>query len=129
MNDCLYTGPILAEHIFDELLRFWAHRVDLTGDAEKAFLMVGMAEEDRAVLRFLWVDDIEISSPEIVALRFTRVVFGVSPSPFLPNATIKNHIEKYKEADPEFVERSLRLIYVGDLSSGAPDVNAVINFI
>lgn len=70
-----------------------------------------------------------MSSPEIVALRFIRVVFGVSPSPFLPNATIKNQIEKYKEADPKFVERSLRLIYVGDLSSGAPDVNAVINFI
>lgn len=32
--------------IFDELLRFRADRVDLTGDAEKAFLMVGMAEED-----------------------------------------------------------------------------------
>ena len=103
--------------------------MDLTGDAEKAFLMVGMAEEDRAVLRFLWVDDIETSSPEIVALRFTGVIFGVSQSPFLPNATIKNHIEKYKEADPEFVERFLRLIYVGDLSFGAPDVNAVINFI
>lgn len=68
--------------------------MDLTGDAEKAFLMVGMAEEDRAVLRFLWVNDIETSSPEIVALRFTRVVSGVSPSPFLSNATIKNHIEK-----------------------------------
>lgn len=65
MNDCLHTGPIPAEHIFDELLRFWAHRVDLTGDAEKAFLMVGMAEEDRAVLRFLWVNDIETSSPEL----------------------------------------------------------------
>lgn len=71
MNDCLYTGPIPAEHIFDELLRFWANRVDLTGDAEKAFLMVGMAEEDRAVLRFLWVDEIEMPQSRIT-LRSTR---------------------------------------------------------
>ena len=86
--------------------------------------MVGMTEEGRDELRFLWVDDIEKSSPEIVVRRFTRVVFRVSLGPFPLNATIKHHIERYKEADPEFVERFLRSIYVDDLSSGEPDVNA-----
>ena len=124
LNDCLYTGPPLKENIFDELLRFRANRVALCGDTEKAFLMVGMTEEDRDALRFLWVDYIETSSPEIVVLRFTRVVFGVSSSPFLLNATIKHHTERYKDADPEFVERFLRSIYVDDLSSGAPEINA-----
>ena len=86
-------------------MRFRVNQVPLTGDIEKAFLIVGMAEEDRDVLRFLWVDAIVKLSPEIGALRFTRVVFGVSSSPFLLNATIKHHIERYKEADPEFVEK------------------------
>ena len=116
LNDCLYAGPPLAENIFDVLLRFRVNQVALTGDVEKAFLMVGMAEEGRDVLRFLWVDD-------IVVPRFTRVVFGVSSSPFLLNATIKHHIERYKEADPEFVEKFLRSIYVDNLSSGAPETN------
>ena len=124
LNDCVYSGPPLAENIFDVLLRFRISQVALTGDVEKAFLMVGMAEEDRDVLRFLWVDDIDKFSPEIVVLRFTRVVFGVSSSPFLLNATIKHHIEQYKEADPEFVEKFLRSIYVDDLSSGASEVDA-----
>ena len=123
-NDCLYAGPPLAENIFDILLRFRAIRVALTGDVEKAFLMVGMAKEDRDVLRFLWVDDVQKNSPEIVILRFTRVVFGVSSSPFLLNATLKYHIERYKDEDPEFVERFLRAIYVDDLSSGAPESDA-----
>ena len=123
LNDCLYTGPSLAGNIFDVLMRFLVHQVALTGDIEKAFLMVDMAEEDRDVLRFLWVDDIDNPSPEIVVLRFTRVVFGVSSSPFLLKATIKHHIERYKEADPEFVEKFLRSIYVDDLSSGAPETN------
>ena len=78
--------------LFDVLLRFRVNQVALTSDIEKAFLMVGMAEEDRDVLRFLWVDAIDKPSPEIVVLRFTRVVFGVSSSPFLLNATIKHHI-------------------------------------
>ena len=123
VNDCLYAGPPLAENIFDVLLRFRVNQVALTSDIEKAFLMVGMAEEDRDVLRFLWVDAIDKPSPEIVVLRFTRVVFGVSSSPFLLNATIKHHIERYKETNPEFVEKFLRSIYVDDLSSGAPETN------
>ena len=124
LNDCLYTGPLLAENIFDILLRFRASRIALTGDVEKAFLMVGIAEEDRDVLRFLWIDDIEKKNPEIVVLRFTRVVFGVCSSPFLLNATLKHHIERYKNGDPEFVDQFLHSIYVDDLSSGATDNNA-----
>ena len=46
LNDCLYTGPPLAENIFDALLRFRVNQVALTGDVEKAFLMVGITEED-----------------------------------------------------------------------------------
>ena len=69
------------------------------------------------------MDDIDKLSPEIVVLRFTHVVFGVSSSPFLLNATIKHHIEQYKEADPEFVEKFFCLIYVDDLSSGASEVD------
>ena len=113
----------LLRTLFDVLLRFRVNQVALTSDIEKAFLMVGMAEEDRDVLRFLWVDAIDKPSPEIVVLRFTRVVFGVSSSPFLLNATIKHHIERYKETNPEFVEKFLRSIYVDDLSSGAPETN------
>ena len=76
------------------------------------------------MLRFLWVDDIEKKNPEIMVLRFTRVVFGVCSSPFLLNATLKHHIERYKNEDPEFVDQFLRSIYVDDLSSGAADNNA-----
>ena len=124
LNDCLYTGPPLVENIFDILLRFLANRVALTGDVEKAFLMVGITNEDRDVLRFLWVDDVQKKCPEIVVLRFTRVVFGVCSSPFLLNATLKYHIEGYKNEDPEFVDKFLRSIYVDDLSSGAADCHA-----
>ena len=49
--DCLYTGPPLAENIFDILLRFRASRIALTGDVERVFLMVSIAEEDRDLKR------------------------------------------------------------------------------
>lgn len=82
--------------------------------------MVSMAKEDREVLRFLWVDDIEKEHPEPVELRFTRVVFGVSSSPFLLNATIQYHLEK-SSAEPSLVEKLLRSFYVDNLVTGAED--------
>ena len=61
LNDCVYTSPPLAENIVDALLRFRVNQVALTGYVEKAFLMVDITEEDRDLLRFLWVDDVEIA--------------------------------------------------------------------
>jgi hypothetical protein len=63
-------------------------------DVERAFLMVSMAEKDWDVLRFLWVEDILAKHPSIVELRFTRVVFGVSPSSTLQSDTTWSYIVK-----------------------------------
>ena len=52
-------------------------------------------------------------------LRFTHVVFGVSSSPFLLNATIKYHIQSYQTRDPQFVTKFEQSIYVDDVTSGA----------
>ena len=118
LNDYLHTGPALSQKIMDIILRFRAHRSALAGDIEKAFLNVSIAEEDRDVLRFLWFDDVKKECPAVIVLRFARVVFRVSSSPFLLNATVKHHVERYESEDPEFVETFLRSIYVDDVSSG-----------
>ena len=128
LNDCLYTGPNFGQNILDILLRFRLHRVALIGDVEKAFLMVSVADCDRDVLRFLWISDVKQSIPEMIVLRFTRVVFGVSASPFLLNATIDHHMEKFRPADSHFVEKFRRSIYVDDLTAGSRDVEGVYEF-
>ena len=128
LNDCLYTGPNFGQNILDILLRFRLHRVALIGDVEKAFLMVSVADCDRDVLRFLWISDVKQSIPEIIVLRFTRVVFGVSASPFLLNATIDHHMEKFRPADSHFVEKFRRSIYVDDLTAGSRHVEGAYEF-
>jgi hypothetical protein len=122
LNDCLHTGPNFGQSIFDILLRFRVHQVILTGDIEKAFLMIAIEERDRDVLRFLWVDDAKKESPKIKLLRFARVVFGVSCSPFLLNATVNHHMEAYRNEDPLFVEKFQSSIYVDDVTLGSEDV-------
>ena len=119
LNDCLFSGPKFNQSILDIILRFRCYRVALAADIEKAFLMVSATNSDRDVLRFLWVDDVHKESPAIVQMRFTRVVFGVSASPFLLNATIRHHLEKYRNENPDLVNTLMKSIYVDDVTYGA----------
>lgn len=119
LNDCLHKGPKFNQLILDILLRFRVFKYALIADLEKAFLQISVLEDDRDVLRFLWVDDIHKEFPVICTLRFTRVVFGVSASPFLLNATLKHHLEKYAATHPDVVERLLESTYVDDIVTGA----------
>ena len=127
LNDCLYTGPKFDQKILDILLRFRVHRVALTGDIEKAFLMISMAEKDRDVLRFLWVNNIRQDPPEICTFRFARVVFGVSSSPFLLNATIRHHLEQFLSSHADVVQNLLRSTYVDDIVTGAESDDQAFN--
>ena len=84
--------------------------------------MLSVCERDRDSLCFLWVTNPDDENPEITTFQFTRVVFGVSSSPFLLNATINHHLEMYCKTDPAFVDKFLSSIYVDDLVSGSSDL-------
>ena len=123
LNDCLHNGPPLTPDILDILVRFRVQPIALVADIEKAFLMIAVRKEDRDVLRFLWVGDVNSAEPNIMEYRFARVVFGVTSSPFLLNATLLKHITSYEREDPEFVNWMLRSLYVDDLSLSLDDVD------
>lgn len=119
LNECLYKGPKFHQLILDLLIRFRSYRVALIADVEKAFLMIAVDEKDRDVLRFVWVDDVTKEDPELRVYRFNRVVFGVSSSPFLLNATVKYNLERFLDSNEVIVKRLLQSTYVDDIISGA----------
>ena len=114
-------GPKQNQKILDLLLRFRVNRIAIVADIEKAFVMVSMAEKDRDVLRFLWFKDVLAGQHDVIGLRFTRVVFGVSSSPFLLNATLRHHLDKYESSYPNLIRKLRQSLYVDDLASGASD--------
>ena len=122
LNDCLHVGPSLNPSLYSILVRFRENRIVLIGDIEKAFLNVEVDENDRDCLRFLWVNDIDCEKLETVVYRFRRVVFGLNASPLLLNATLRHHVSRYGETDPEFVQKVLERFYVNDLVSGESTV-------
>ncbi|XP_028403430.1 uncharacterized protein LOC114526129 [Dendronephthya gigantea] len=115
LNECLYAGPNLITKIFDILLRFRLNRIGILADIRQAFLNVAISPEHRTFLRFLWYD---IDSDEQIIYQFSRVVFGLTSSPFLLNATIKHHLSKYINHNEIAVETLQDDLYVDDLVSG-----------
>ena len=103
-------------------LRFRLHKVALIGDLKKAFLNIEIKPGERNLFRFLWIDDINSSNPEVITLRFTRLVFGLVCSPFILNVTLRNHLSKYENTDPSFVDTVVRALYVDDFASGKDSV-------
>ena len=126
INTCLNAGPNLLEKIPDILMRFRCHAIALTGDIEKAFHILRVGEDDRDVLRFLWWDDPFSTNRQIKVFRFARVMFGLTSSPFLLNATLKHHLDKYQVDDPDFVSVVGDSMYVDDLAAGADDEESAV---
>ena len=70
------------------------------------------------------------SHPEskIAVYRFCRVVFGLNVSPFLLNATLRYHISRFKDKDPEFVRKMIESFYVNDLVTGEDDMTKAFSW-
>ena len=89
VNDCMFTGPPLQPLLWDIMVRARMSPRLVLADIQKAFLQVGIKEEDRDAFRFLF----NINGRE-EHLRFTRVPFGAEASPFMLGATIQHHLDQ-----------------------------------
>ncbi|GFR13567.1 DUF1758 domain-containing protein [Trichonephila clavata] len=101
------------------LLRFRKNPVAFTADVKSAFLQIELDLRDREFTRFFWTDNLN-NNPYV--LNFTRVLFGLRPSPYLLAATLKHHFKKYKEQYPHTFDLLNSSIYVDDFICGRNDV-------
>ncbi|XP_063369415.1 uncharacterized protein LOC134657457 [Cydia amplana] len=117
LNECLYRGPCMLQDLTALLLNFRVYKIGIIADVEKAFLQIGLQEEDRDVTRFLWLKDINkpLSDENILHLRFCRMPFGIISSPFLLTATIRYHIS---QKDSELLKKVANKCYVDNVVTG-----------
>lgn len=129
LNDVLFSGPCLLPHLYDILLRFRIGKIGIVSDIKQAFLQVFVDQENRNFLRFLWLKNIHDPNSEIITYRFTRVVFGLTSSPFLLNATLKNHLSNFlSNGDKFYVEKLMENLYVDDLTNTFDTIQECIEF-
>ena len=121
INNCLEQGPNLIPSLFEILLRFRSNRIGVIADIEKAFLQIGINEKDRDALRLLWFDDVRKDNPELLKLRFQRLVFGLKPSPAILGATIMHHLS-LQEQENITIKRLKEDLYIDDWATGAETI-------
>ena len=80
---------------------------------------VRIRKEDCDALRFHWMEEKDL---KVRTLRFTRVLFGLGPSPFLLGGVIKHHLDTCRGDQPKYVEEIERSLYVDDLLTGGQTV-------
>ncbi|GBN74844.1 hypothetical protein AVEN_232280-1 [Araneus ventricosus] len=124
LNDCLNTGPNLYPNLFELQIKFRENAVTYIADIRQAFLQILIDAEDRPFTRFFWKED--LNSDKLTVLNFTRVLFGLTPSPYLLAATLKYHFEKNIDLFPETCESLLKSFWVDDLVGGADDVEQAL---
>ena len=120
LNDCVETGPAMIPSLPEILMRFRRWRFGFSADIVKAFLQVRLDHRDQDVHRFLWS-----CGDRVRVMRFQRVTFGVACSPFLPNATIQQHLSQY--GDSAVVMEMRENFYMDDLLSGADSEAEVVS--
>ena len=88
----------------------------ITADIQNTFLQIRIRESDCDALCFHWIKNQDINQIDI--LRFTRLLFGLSQSPFVLEVTLAEHISKYREVHQKIVKEIAASMYIDDLISG-----------
>ena len=110
INECMYPGPSLQPLLWDILVRARMCPYLLIGDIEKAFLQIGLIEEDRDAFRFLF----NLNGKE-EHFRFSRIPFGAEASPFTLGATLDYHYDQQPDTVKETVSTLRENTYVDNL--------------
>ncbi|GFU30829.1 integrase catalytic domain-containing protein [Trichonephila clavipes] len=124
LNDCLYKGVNLIELIPDILDRFRIYPVGIVADIEKAFLMLSVAPKDRDYLRFFFP-----CNEKQLVYRHCRVVFGLSSSPYLLNASIMHLLENCNSECKEVAQKLKSSFYVDNCVTGVFSADEIEIFI
>jgi transposase InsO family protein len=127
LNDCMVEGENLFPSIVGILLRFRQYLLGVTSDVRMAFLMVGLVENDRDFVRFLWFDDLsDVWSTNPTTFRFTRIPFGAKASPFLLSSVIQYQLNACAGDYPDTIARIKDNVYVDNLIVSVPTLEVLV---
>lgn len=124
LNECLYKGCNLIELIPDILDRFRLYPIGISSDVEKAFLTLSVKSTDRDYLRFFYP-----RNDKQLIYRHCRVVFGVSSSPYLLNASILHLLENCLPQYDEVAQKLKCSFYMDNCVTGVNNVEEEERFI
>ena len=125
-------GPNILQELFAILLHFRLNTVAVVGDINQAFLQLQLDTKDRDVTKFFWyrvTRDVEgnyNTTDEVICYRFTWLPFGLTCSPFLLLASVRELATIHKDSFPTAAALVDRSTFMDDFVAGAEDDIGVI---
>jgi hypothetical protein len=128
LNETLETGPNLLPEISATLLRLQLNPVAIVRDIHQAFLQLKLYRKDSDLTRFFWYrvtqDDRGNynTTDNVICYRFTRLPFGLTCSPFLLSASLREVVTMHKDR----FSMAAALVDMDGFAAGAEEINGVI---
>ena len=69
-----------------------------------------------------------LTDRQILEYRFTRVIFGATPSPYVLGSTLQKHVKQFNEEYPQTAKALLEDTYVDDVQSGGESIAELQRF-
>lgn len=115
LNDNILKGKNWLNDLLQTLIRFRRFQNVATADIAKAFHQIGINENDRDVVRFIWLKDPTQppTDDNLQIYRFKRVAFGIVASPFILYATIQHHAKQQQPS--QFMDTLIKNLYADNL--------------
>ena len=118
LNDKLLAGPDLIGKMLGISLRFRQGAIAIQGDIEVIFMQIGVRQQDRRYLRFMWRQP---NSSELEVYEYQRHIFGARDSPacgnFVLQQTAKDDIKDHRIS----LEINQRTFYMDDIVASFSD--------
>ena len=93
---------------------------------KKAFLQIRINEEYRDAQKMVWYNNLE--KRKIFEYRFTRVIFGAAPSPYILGATLQQHVGQFQDEYAKTTNVLLDDTYVYDVQSVGESISELETF-
>ena len=92
---------------------------------KKAFLQIRINEEHRDAQTMLWYKNLK--KRKIVEYRFTRVIFGAAPSPYILGTTLQQHVRQFQDEYSETTKALLEDL-LGRHTKGGESISKLETF-
>ena len=118
LNDKLLAGPDLLGNMLGILLRFRQGAIAIQGDIEAMFMQIGVRQQDRRYLRFMWRQP---NSSELEVYEYQRHIFGAKDSPACANFVLQQTAKDNIEDHPNSLKIIQRTMYMDDMVASFSD--------
>jgi hypothetical protein len=119
LNDTMQVGPVPNSNL-GRILSAWRFApCCVQADVKQCFLNIELHRSQQNLFRFFWRVNDEVTPSTFL---FKSLIFGSAASPWVSATCIRRTLERYRDEEPELVDKLARALWVDDAVLGIDSV-------